>query len=85
MARLWPHAPSGDTELNQRERRHMEVEASIALPPANVQAHLTGLYFTYVNTALPVLDENAFMEQYNAECVLLTVQRSRTDVPSACV
>ena len=67
MAKLWPRAPSGDTELGQRERKRMEAEASIALPPANVQAHLIALYFTYVNTALPVLDEAAFMEQYNAE------------------
>lgn len=70
MAKLWPHAPSGDTELSQRERRRMEAESIIALPPANVQAHLIGLYFTYVNTALPVLDETAFMDQYNAECVI---------------
>ena len=70
MAKLWPHAPSGDTELERRESKRIEAEASITLPPANVQAHLIGLFFTYVNTALPVLDEVVFMEQYNAECVL---------------
>ena len=69
MAKLWPHAPSGGSELGERERRRIEVESSVTLPPANVQAHLINLYFTYVNTALPVLDEAAFMEQYNVECV----------------
>ncbi|KAH9910628.1 uncharacterized protein B0H18DRAFT_1067830 [Fomitopsis serialis] len=67
MSKLWPPAPSGETEFSMREKARLRVEESIPVPPVDVQLHLIRLFFTYVNTSLPVLDEETFMEQYNAD------------------
>ncbi|KAH9914030.1 uncharacterized protein B0H18DRAFT_1046907 [Fomitopsis serialis] len=63
-------APSGETEFSMREKARLRVEESIPVPPVDVQLHLIRLFFTYVNTSLPVLDEETFMEQYNADISL---------------
>ncbi|TFY63719.1 hypothetical protein EVJ58_g3081 [Rhodofomes roseus] len=67
MAKLWPPVPAGETEYGQREKSRLSLEASIPMPPPDVRLHLIRIFFTYANTALPVLDEESFMEQYHAE------------------
>jgi len=70
MAKLWPPAPSGETEFSMREKARLRVEESILVPPVDVQLHLIRLFFTYVNPSLPALDEDTFMEQYHADVSL---------------
>ncbi|TBU44710.1 fungal-specific transcription factor domain-containing protein [Dichomitus squalens] len=64
MAKVWP----GVWWSNDRTTTpHAQtVEASIHLPPPQVQDHLVEVFFAHVNPCIPVLDEESFMAQYKA-------------------
>ncbi len=63
MAKYWPGPGLARVQVD-----HMRaVEQSVALPPVEVQDLLIRVYFTYVNPAVPVIDEESFMLQYNAQ------------------
>ncbi|KAI0697737.1 fungal-specific transcription factor domain-containing protein [Cerioporus squamosus] len=61
MAKYWP---GPGVVLVEHARA---IEQSIPLPPIEVQDLLIRVYFTYVNPAVPVIDEESFMLQYNAQ------------------
>ena len=67
MSKFWP-GPRGGGALGEDNHIHM-VEHTIMMPPPEVQDHLIKVYFTYINPAVPVLDEESFMAQYNAQYV----------------
>ena len=63
MANVWP----GPRDSRAHEPEVNAVEQSMLMPPIEVQDHLVRVFFTYVNPAVPVLDQESFMEQYNAQ------------------
>ncbi|KAI0373611.1 hypothetical protein BV20DRAFT_937410 [Pilatotrama ljubarskyi] len=64
MAKFWPGpGPDGSLFVEETGAR---IEFNIRMPPPHVQDRLIEVYFTYVNTAVPVVDEESFMAQYKA-------------------
>ncbi|KZT04585.1 uncharacterized protein LAESUDRAFT_715402 [Laetiporus sulphureus 93-53] len=62
MSKLWPGGlPTESTNANDRRG-----DADIRLPSYSVQDELVEMYFTYINSAFPVIDKEAFVEQYEA-------------------
>ncbi|KAI0351048.1 hypothetical protein OH77DRAFT_1593133 [Trametes cingulata] len=64
MAKYWP-GPGPDGRLLVEETG-AHVQLAIRMPPPHVQDRLLEVYFTYINTAVPVVDEESFMAQYKA-------------------
>nr|VWO96875.1 Fungal_trans domain-containing protein [Ganoderma boninense] len=65
MANIWPGPPSGPGGSDYLSRS--QAVQNIHLPPVHVQDYLIQVFFTYANPAVPVLDEESFMAQYNAQ------------------
>ncbi|PCH43468.1 hypothetical protein WOLCODRAFT_164462 [Wolfiporia cocos MD-104 SS10] len=61
MSNIWPGVP-----LTSVDREKKFLELGIPMPPREVQTHLLERFFTYVNPVFPVVDKEAFMQQYNA-------------------
>ncbi|KAI9059123.1 hypothetical protein FKP32DRAFT_1580451 [Trametes sanguinea] len=75
MAKIWPGPdplPPGDADP-----RSLNLE--IRLPPQREQRRLLDVYFKYVNTAVPVVDEETFMAQY--EMIYPTSNQSQYPTP----
>ena len=68
MAKIWPGPPSGAGRTVPLSHAQA-VQDSIHLPAVHVQDYLIQVFFTYANPAIPVLDEESFMAQYNAQYV----------------
>ncbi|KAI1791308.1 fungal-specific transcription factor domain-containing protein [Ganoderma leucocontextum] len=66
MAKIWPGPPNGAGRSIALSHAQA-VQDSIHLPPVHVQDYLIQVFFTYANPAIPVLDEDSFMAQYNAQ------------------
>ncbi|KAI8994086.1 fungal-specific transcription factor domain-containing protein [Trametes punicea] len=65
MARFWPGPSLGPLLVEESDQsRRLEIR----LPPERVQRLLLDVYFKYVNPAVPVVDEESFMTQYESIC-----------------
>ncbi|KAI0644458.1 fungal-specific transcription factor domain-containing protein [Trametes meyenii] len=63
MAKFWPGPPVNRQLLVEEVKN---IELTIRLPPTHVQDRLIEVFFTYINPAVPVVDERSFMEQYKS-------------------
>ncbi|RPD78524.1 hypothetical protein L226DRAFT_503037 [Lentinus tigrinus ALCF2SS1-7] len=63
MAKYWPGPGVACVQVDHVRA----IEQSIALPPVEVQDLLIRVFFTYVNAAVPVIDEESFILQYNVQ------------------
>ncbi len=68
MARFWPGPPNDGRQFI--DESITSIESKIRMPPVHIQDQLVQVYFTYVNPAVPVVDEESFMAQYQAMYVL---------------
>ncbi|KAI0666677.1 fungal-specific transcription factor domain-containing protein [Trametes maxima] len=63
MAKFWPGPPVNRQLLVEEVK---SIELTVRLPPTHVQDRLIEAFFTYINPAIPVVDEASFMEQYRS-------------------
>lgn len=68
MARFWPGPPNDGRQFI--DESIISIENKIRMPSVHIQDRLVQVYFTYINPAVPVVDEESFMAQYQAMCVL---------------
>ena len=67
MAKYWPGPGVARVPVQvQAQARAPDPARTAALPPAAVQDVLVRVFFTYVNPAVPVVDEEAFMRSWRA-------------------
>ncbi|KAI0633886.1 fungal-specific transcription factor domain-containing protein [Trametes polyzona] len=64
MAKLWHKAGDGSGLFIDNPDARLEYR--VRLPPPHIQDRLVQVYFTYVNPAIPVVDEESFMSQFNS-------------------
>ncbi|OSC99336.1 hypothetical protein PYCCODRAFT_1373230 [Trametes coccinea BRFM310] len=65
MAKIWP----GPHPLHSAAADPRSSNLEIRLPPEREQRRLLDVYFKYVNPAVPIIDEETFMSQYETMCV----------------
>lgn len=68
MARFWPGPPNDGRQFI--DESIISIENKIRMPSVHIQDRLVQVYFTYINPAVPVVDEESFMAQYQAMYVL---------------
>ncbi|EIW62469.1 uncharacterized protein TRAVEDRAFT_160349 [Trametes versicolor FP-101664 SS1] len=64
MARFWPGPPNDGRQFI--DESIISIENKIRMPAVHIQDRLVQVYFTYINPAVPVVDEESFMAQYQA-------------------
>ncbi|KAI0656534.1 fungal-specific transcription factor domain-containing protein [Cubamyces menziesii] len=67
MGRVWPGPVLGGEQFLDSVPAP-SLETLVRLPPAHVREQLLDVYFTYVNPAVPVVDEEAFRIEYETMC-----------------
>ena len=70
MAKYWPGPGVARVQVQVQADHARTAEHATVLPPAAVQDVLVRVFFTYVNPAVPVVDEEAFMRSWRARWVV---------------